>query len=169
MSKGGDEPAVIVSLEAEYIDRLEPLWSALHAHHMGITPRLGGADAREPADAWARRREKYRRWLAEPDSFTLVAERTNRRIGYAFVTVGLGHASWRSGDRIAELETLSVLPEERNRGVGTMLVDAVEQRLRAAGIHDLQITSAITNADSHRFYERRGLTPAFVTFYGSIK
>ncbi len=46
-------------------------------------------------------------------------------VGYAFVTVGPGYASWATGDRLAELETLSVLPEHRGSGLGAALLDTV--------------------------------------------
>lgn len=158
----------IAELTVDELDELEPLWWALQHHHSEVMPRLGHAPPRDRAEAWRRRRDKYRKWLEDPASFALVAREGERAIGYAFVTVGPGHAAWASGDRIAELETLSVLPAERNRGVGSALVDAVERRLRDAGVGDLAVTAAATNFDSHRFYERRGLARAFVAFYGSI-
>lgn len=158
----------IAELTLDELDELEPLWWALQQHHSEVMPLLAHAPPRERSEAWRRRRDKYRGWLDDPLSFALVAREGERAIGYAFVTVGPGHAAWCSGDRIAELETLSVLPAERNRGVGTALVDAVERRLLELGVGDLAVTAAATNLDSHRFYERRGLARAFVAFYGAI-
>jgi len=34
----------------EHLDAVEPLWSALHAHHAEITPVLAGAPAREAGE-----------------------------------------------------------------------------------------------------------------------
>lgn len=67
---------------------------------------------------------------------------------------------------LAELETLSVLPEHRGGGVGTALLESVWERLAEIGVEDLAITAAKTNADSHRFYERHGFTQGFVIYYG---
>jgi len=159
---------VISQLDRSDLDTLEPLWAALNDHHAEITPMLNGAPARDRAESWQRRKGKYEKWLTDPATFILVASRDDQPVGYACVTVGPGFASWASGDRIAELETLSVLPHERGNGVGTALVDAVEDHLRAAGITDMTVTSATTNTDSHRFYERRGIHKAFSVFYGSI-
>jgi len=159
----------ISELLPDELDKLEPLWTALQDHHARISPVLGHALARGRETAWARRRAAYARWLMDPDAFVLVAERDRRLVGYAFVTVGDGYASWATGERLAELETLSVAPEERGNQVGTALMDAVEARLRERGIGDLAISVAATNVDAHRFYERRGYDRAFVVYFGSTE
>ncbi|HEY5816170.1 MAG TPA: GNAT family N-acetyltransferase [Solirubrobacterales bacterium] len=154
---------------AEKVDQLpalEPLWNALQKHHSKLTPNLAGsAPKRGLADSWRRRRAKYERWLKDPETFFVVAESGDRPIGYAFVTVGSGYAGWQTGDRLAELETLSVLPEHRGDGVGTALLESVWGRLAKMGIEDLVITTAKSNVDSHRFYERHGFTQGFVIYY----
>lgn len=155
---------------ANTVDELaavEPLWNALQEHHSEITPSLAErAPKRELADAWRLRRGKYERWLTDPETFFVIAEEEGRPIGYAFVTVGPGYASWATGQRLAELETLSVLPEHRGGGVGEALLDAVWARLAEVDIDDLAITTAVTNVDSHRFYERQGFAKSFVVYYG---
>jgi ribosomal protein S18 acetylase RimI-like enzyme len=162
------EPGITLRFEdkVEHLSALEPLWNALQEHHAKLTPNLGGsAPKRELADSWQRRRTKYERWLEDPETFFVVAESGDRPIGYAFVTVGPGYAGWQTGDRLAELETLSVLPEHRGDGVGTALLESVWGRLAEMGVKDLVITTAKTNVDSHRFYERHGFTQAFVIYY----
>lgn len=119
----------------EEIDAVEPLWNALQEHHSRITPSLAGrAPKRDLGDAWRLRRAKYERWLEDPEAFFVIAERRDRPIGYAFVTVGPGYAGWQTGDRLAELETLSVLPEHRGDGVGTALLECVWQHLAEMGV-----------------------------------
>lgn len=149
------------------LDVLEPLWNALQAHHETITPELGPATPKRPAeDAWRIRRSKYERWLADPDTFFVVAEIDDEPVGYAFVTVGLPYASWAAGERLAELETLSVLPAHRGEGVGAALLDAVWKRLDELGVEDMQITTTVTNVDAQRFYEREGFGQRFAVYYG---
>jgi GNAT superfamily N-acetyltransferase len=149
------------------LDAVEPLWDALQAHHTAISPDLGkSTPSREPADAWRIRRSKYERWLRDPDTFLVLAEAAGEPVGYAFVTVGPGYASWRTGQRLAELETLSVLPEHRGNGVGSALLDAVWSRLAELGVEDMAITTTTTNVDSHRFYEREGFQQRFAVYYG---
>ncbi len=149
------------------LDAVEPLWNALQEHHAEISPDLGsGAPKREAAEAWRIRRGKYERWLKDPDTFFVIAEVANEPVGYAFVTVGPGYASWATGERLAELETLSVLPESRGGGVGAALLDAVWSRLATLGVEDMAITTTTTNVDSHRFYEREGFRQRFVVYHG---
>jgi len=163
-------PPEIVIRRLDEVDQLnvvEPLWNALQEHHSKLTPNLGGsAPSRELGDSWRRRRAKYERWLQDPGTFFVVAESGERQVGYAFVTVGSGYAAWQTGDLIAELETLSVLPEHRGDGVGAALLEAVWRRLAEIGVEDLAITAEKNNVDAHRFYERQGFTQGFVVYYG---
>jgi ribosomal protein S18 acetylase RimI-like enzyme len=146
---------------------LEPLWNALQEHHSEMVPILAGqAPKRDIPDAWQVRRAKYERSLQERDSFFVVAERAGKLIGYAFVTVGSGYASWETGDLLAELETLSVLRGERGGGVGKALLGAVWTRLEEMGVDDLAITTAVSNVGSQRFYERHGFSKSFFVYYG---
>jgi ribosomal protein S18 acetylase RimI-like enzyme len=167
MEASKSEITVRFASEIDQLATVEPLWNALQEHHSKLIPNLGGsAPKRELADSWRRRRAKYERWLQDPETFFVVAEDGDRPIGYAFVTVGSGYAAWQTGDRLAELETLSVLPEHRGGGVGTALLESVWERLAEIGVEDLAITAAKTNADSHRFYERHGFSQGFVIYYG---
>jgi GNAT superfamily N-acetyltransferase len=152
---------------AAELDAVEPLWNALQAHHSEITPELGeGTPKRGEGDAWRVRRAKYERWLKDANTFFVIAEADGSPVGYAFVTVGPGYASWQTGERLAELETLSVLPERRGEGIGVALIDAVWARLSSLGVEDMAITTTTTNVDSHRFYEREGFSQRFVVYYG---
>jgi GNAT superfamily N-acetyltransferase len=151
---------------AEDIDRLEPLWGALQAHHAAVLPALGERTLpRSHAESWARRRERYERWLSDDETFILLAERPDGPVGYAFVTVGAGYAGWRTG-RVAELQTLSVLPQYRGEDIGGRLLHGVWTRLEERGVDEMAITTALANVDSHRFYERHGFQPAFLLYYG---
>jgi GNAT superfamily N-acetyltransferase len=149
------------------LDVLEPLWNALQAHHSAISPDLGKRTPnRDPDEAWRVRRSKYEQWLQDPDTFFVLAEIAGEPVGYAFVTLGQGYASWQTGPRLAELETLSVLPEHRGGGVGSALLHAVWSHLAERGVEDMAITTTTTNVDSHRFYEREGFQQRFAVYYG---
>lgn len=149
------------------LDALEPLWDALHAHNAEISPNLGpGTPARSADDSWPKRRAKYESWLQDPETFFLIAEVDGEPAGYAFVTVGPGYASWATGEQLAELETLSVLPGQRGAGVGAALIEAAWERLAELGVEDMAITTTVTNVDAHRFYERQGFERHFVVYYG---
>ena len=162
-------PAMILRYtnSVEELDALEPMWNALQEHHVRVTPQLDKqTPTRELGDAWRMRRSKYVRWLEDPETFYVIAEDGNNTVGYAFVTVGPGYASWVTGERAGVLETLSVLPERRSGGVGAALIEAVWSRLEELGIEDMAITTTRTNVDAHRFYEREGFSQGFVVYHG---
>ncbi len=149
-------------MPAAGLDDLRPLWRALYDHQNDVTPHL--SERSRPFElAWASRREIEHGWLeSEPDSFVLAAKEADRIVGYAFVRVrsGAGHAaSWSFSDPLAELATLSVLPQCRDRGIGSALMDSVEARLHRMEIADIAIGVIATNGHAIRFYERRGALP----------
>ena len=151
----------------EEVDAMEPLWNALQEHHVRVTPELDPqTPKRDLVDAWRIRRSKYVRWLADPETFFILAEDESGPVGYAFVTVGPGYASWQTGERAGVLETLSVLPTRRGEGIGEALIGAAWTRLAELGVDDMAITTTKTNVDSHRFYEREGFNQAFVVYHG---
>ncbi len=54
------------------------------------------------------------------------------------------------------VEDLAVSPEHRSQGVGKDLLDAAKDWARERGATHLELDSADTRADAHRFYEREG-------------
>lgn len=146
---------------AELIAGLEPLWLALHAHHQSVAPEFTYFD---DARSWELRSACYREWLAEDGSFVLLAEANGGQpVGYALVRIKEGpDDTWVTGARIAELESISVLPERRGEGIGTLLLDAVDAELDALGIGDLFIGALAANTSALRLYEKRGLRPMLV-------
>jgi ribosomal protein S18 acetylase RimI-like enzyme len=158
------EPAV-VSVPEDRFEELAPLWRELYEHHRALAPHLRDREVSFER-AWETRRGLEREWLrSEPHSFVLAAQDAGRLVGYAFMRVRSGHgfaAAWSASHPLAELVTLVVVPEVRGRGVGSMLLDAVEARLRELGVEDMTIAVLTTNTDAARLYERRGAVP-FVT------
>jgi ribosomal protein S18 acetylase RimI-like enzyme len=163
---GKAEPGLrIVAVPADRLSELEPLWEVLYEHHRTLAPHLA---EREVAfeHAWVARRVLEERWMRlEPRSFALLAYEQGHRAGYAFVRVRAhpGFAvAWEVSDPLAELVTLMVVPDARNRGIGSALLDAVDARLAELQIDDMVISVLTTNAEAMRLYERRGAVP-FVT------
>jgi ribosomal protein S18 acetylase RimI-like enzyme len=153
----------------ERVDDLQPLWESLHDHHVAVAPHLAAlGPVRERAGSWAVRRALYEGWLGEPGAFVLLAEERGRPVGYALVTLHGTEESWVLGERIASLQTLAVLPDQRGRGIGRALMDRVYAELRAAGVRELDVAVIWTNADARRFYEREGLLPFTVSYLGRV-
>jgi GNAT superfamily N-acetyltransferase len=160
----------IVRAGIERIDELQPLWESLHEHHATVAPHLEELGPVRAADqSWAVRRELYEEWLAEPDAFVLLAEVNREPIGYALVHLRGPEETWETGERIGVLETLTVLPDERGRGVGSALFERIYAELRALGVTELQVAVISKNAAALRFYERHGLLPFTVSFMGRVR
>lgn len=150
------------------IPDLRPLWESLHEHHVSVAPQLAAlGPIRSPAETWLARSERYTEWLSEPDAFVLVARHENHAVGYAMVHMHR-QGSWGTGDRIAEIETLTVLPQYRGAGIGGQLVAAIRDELARIGIAQLSVAVITTNHDAIRFYERLGLLPFVVTYVGDV-
>jgi len=70
----------------------------------------------------------------------VVARRGPAAVGYALAHVHPGpDDTWATGDRIGEVESLALLPGERGRGVGTLLLDCAETILENYGARDVVI------------------------------
>ncbi len=80
-----------------------------------------------------------------------VAEQDNAVRG--FITVYLDILSVRYGQR-AWVEDLAVAPDARSGGLGGALLDAAKSWAREHGAAHLELDSAFTRVDAHRFYER---------------
>jgi RimJ/RimL family protein N-acetyltransferase len=155
------------STDPTELDQLGPLWNALQEHHVEVTPELGPrTHARTNEEARRFRLAKYERWLGDPDTFFIVAAVDGEPAGYAFVTIGMPYASWDAGERLANLESLSVLPAHRGTGIGAALLDAAWERLAALGVADMQIVTTSTNVGAKRFYERHGFSHRLDVYYG---
>jgi ribosomal protein S18 acetylase RimI-like enzyme len=154
-------------LDPADLDRVEPLWNALREHHASVTPHAGAPRTR--ADSWARRRAQYECWLSERDAFVLIAELGGAAVGgaavggtpvgYAMVHLRAGSPTWPASERAGEVETLSVQPAERGRGIGTLLLRAVEDELAGLGVEELSLHVVSHNHEAMAFYERHGLRP----------
>jgi GNAT superfamily N-acetyltransferase len=149
----------IAEASAERIPELRPLWEALEVHHAELP---GVPSIRPLADSWERRQQRYRDWLAKGSGRLFVADRDGRVTGYLMLTIGDAPASWDVGAKAAEIETLSVLPDERSGGVGAALMDAALDVAERAGVRAIGVGVVHSNVHAVRFYERAGFKPFYV-------
>jgi ribosomal protein S18 acetylase RimI-like enzyme len=98
-----------------------------------------------------------------------VARRDDRPLGYAVVGIHEADETYATGERLAEIHTLAVLPGDRDRGLGAALLDEVERRLLADGVIDVLVGTMHNNDAALRFYERRGFTPFIHMHYLKLK
>jgi ribosomal-protein-alanine N-acetyltransferase len=92
-------------------------------------------------------------------AFTIVAETSEagseksgeekRRIAGFVVAQKQVHA-------VGHIVTIDVLPEDRRGGVGSLLMEEAEARLRNLGCNSIYLETAVDNAAALRFYKRQG-------------
>lgn len=154
---------IIERLPAERLDELEPLW---HAMLDQVVLENSVVPIRPAAESWPLRRTVYKDLLQRPEAFALVARRGDEIIGYAMVKIEDADAVWYTGELQAELESLALLPNERGKGLGTRLLDTVDEELAKLRVTDLTIGVDVNNTGAKRFYERRGFRGGFLLMYG---
>jgi GNAT superfamily N-acetyltransferase len=84
----------------------------------------------------------------------LVAERNGEIVGW---THG-AEQEMLELDRRCEIWGLVVAENERGRGVGRRLIEAIEDWARDRGLADMSVRSNVIRPESHPFYERIGYT-----------
>lgn len=139
---------------SELIARVEPLWTALFDHHLEVGAAGIPTIARELT--WPRRHEHYLRLFAEhPVADIRLAEWDGRVVGYA-----MSHTEGDGDLETMVLETLSVLPEARGRGIGTRLMDAVDRAALEAGVGRSAVDVLGGNGRARELYLGRGYLPS---------
>lgn len=102
--------------------------------------------------------------LAAQGRPTLVAE-TDRILGC--VTLGMTPVLHRPRP-VGRITMLVVAEDARGLGLGRLLVEAAEDRLREAGCGLIEVTSNLRRADAHAFYERLGYERTSYRFYRNL-
>lgn len=94
---------------------------------------------------------RFARLLRLDGVLAVVAEEDGRPVGFAFLT--LRPAIWFDGP-VSQLEELYVVPDLRDRGLGTRVLDLCRTLARRAGSPEMHINVDEVDADTRRFYER---------------
>ena len=137
----------------------------MHHVHAASMPEL--APYASDAETWSERRALYASLFSKPETLLLLARHGDELIGYALTHVLAVEETWvpdtwRTGARIAEIESLAVTEVRRGEGIGSALMDAVERELAALGVDDLILGVLPGNEGARRLYERRGFRPTWL-------
>lgn len=162
--RSGAQAIDIQPLATADVDRLESLWLSLHHHHQATSPHLGpfvGDDLSWPI---------IRDLLAETaEEGLLFGAFSGGRIAglvsaavYDIRSLPSYSDTWRTGARVGEIKFLVVAPEERGRGTGAALTEAVDTALAERGVADQFVGAIAPNAGAIRFYQSRGFRPAWL-------
>ena len=139
----------------------------MHEYHAEVAGAAGEVTPLRPAeDSWQRRRIEFERWMRAGEAWLLIAEREGCPVGFAFFRICDSDWSFETNERMGELEALSVEPELRRWGIGSLLMEQVERRLADAGVGFIGLTIIAGNEDALRFYERWGMAPSHVRCLG---
>ena len=126
---------------------------------LGLLPRLASFELpsrREPQELWTGDAELVRKWAAGelPESIFRIALAENGEV------VGIAFATFRpealSQKPSAHLEVLAVAEHEAGKGVGKLLVTAVESEVKARGCTYLTLNVFMRNEKARGFYGRLG-------------
>lgn len=157
------EALVISEIGRGRLDELRELWLTLHHYHaeIGSRPLVSDDDF-----SWRQRRRQYDAWLQAGEAFILLAERWGQPVGYAVVHLQDGpDDTYPLGERYAEIYSLSVAPAARGQGIGSALLDRIDDHLLALGIEDVAVSAMVENAAALRLYARRGFAPREIMHY----
>src|SRR6185369_14248712 len=91
--------------------------------------------------------------LRSPDARGIVAEHDNKVVGYVIVE---------QARRSIELLNITVDRAVRRAGIGSLLVDAIKQRLTPNALNKIYTVVAETNLDGHFFFSRTGFVATAV-------
>jgi len=153
----------VIELDVSRVDRVAPLFKQLVDFHREVAE--GAWPVRDVEAAWAHRRAEYVEWLGGGTARMLVAvpagDEDAAPRGYAVLSVKSSSASWDVGERIGEMETLAVAEDARGEGIGSLLVEACRERLRAEGITHWGVAVVEANEGATRLYERVGFRPFY--------
>jgi ribosomal protein S18 acetylase RimI-like enzyme len=161
----------IEELAVGEIERVAPLFKELVEFHGEVVE--GAWPVRSGEDAWAHRRGQYIEWLGAESARMFAAVRAEggsdgEPLGYAVLSVKPSMASWDVGARVGELETLAVAAAARGQGIGTMLIEFCQERLRVEGITHWSVGVVEANEGATRLYERAGFRPFYRQLMGEV-
>lgn len=94
-------------------------------------------------------------FLSRPKAVRMVAEQEGKILGFIIAD---RFRPRRSQQFMGKIITIDVLPEARRTGLGSRLLNAVEEKLRDAGCSYVSLETAIDNLAAMRFYKKHNYT-----------
>lgn len=151
----------IECIQSDHLDRLEPLWLELHAHHQLVAPETGPFVNNQ--FSWQRRLALYADTLRLGGAIFLASE-DGEDCGYA--TWRPGRMPWpaliNSPPRLAEVFSVLVRRDRRCAGVGGTLLAKINSSIAAAALPNQMVGVLPQNAGPVASYQRRGFKPAWL-------
>jgi ribosomal-protein-alanine N-acetyltransferase len=92
----------------------------------------------------------FERWYHYNPDLCIVAEVNGRIAGYVISRILPG---------IGDLASLAINPGYRRRGIGTALLNAIEQRVKEYGVNEINLEVRKTNLTGLAFWQNMGFVP----------
>jgi ribosomal protein S18 acetylase RimI-like enzyme len=143
------------------IDRLEPLWLGLHAHHRRVAPQL--APFVDDDLSWASRKRQYSDVMAG-NWFGFIARDEEEDVGYLLCAERpmQWNATFAVPETLWELVTIYVKGDRRGQGIGSRLLMAMEDRIRRSDVQTRLIGVIPDNRAAVALYQSRGYRPTWL-------
>lgn len=165
----------IVELGVGEVDLVEGLWKEMVAHHRELTGDT--YPVRDIEIAWRRRRAQYVGWIesGEGSLYVVPADGDEQAegadaapLGYAVLRLSSSGPTWNLGDKVGDLESLSVTAAARGTGIGGALIAHCRERLRELGATWWTVSVVAANAGAIDLYEREGFRDFWRTMAAPI-
>lgn len=117
--------------------------------------RLLAIDRNCFVDGIAYSESEMRHFLSRPAAIRLVGEQEGKVHGFIIAD---RVRSRRSQECRGHIITIDVLPEARRSGLGSLLLNAAEEKIKKAGCAFVALETAIDNLGAMRFYKKHGYT-----------
>jgi ribosomal protein S18 acetylase RimI-like enzyme len=154
------------SVSSAGLDELQPLWLALHRHHLTVARYRHLVQ--DVQHSWQERRRWYGELLADGGAY-FVAREGDTAVGYAMTQATLGaDDTFEVRGGIVEIVTLVVAESMRSRGAGRDLMAAVRDYAARIGIDTLKVAVMVGNQRAQAFYSKAGFEPAEEVWYVSL-
>jgi len=149
-TEGSAPPAPVRRAGLRDLDRVAALWTAITLHHEHLDPVF-----RMRADADEALRELLGQIHRDEHSAIFVFDDAGDLPGMCIVRIDTAPPIMQEDER-AEITDLGVRVDARRRGVGTALVDAALDWVRASGVERVEVHVATSNAEGQAFWRARG-------------
>jgi len=97
--------------------------------------------------------EEMRHFLTRPSAVRIVGEEAGKIKGFVIAD---RFRPRRSDQSMGQIITIDVLPEARRSGLGSSLLNAAEEKIKAAGGVYVSLETAVDNFAALRFYKKHG-------------
>lgn len=138
---------------------------------LAMMPRLAAFDvpeSRNPEHLWTSDAQMFERWCDGDENACLV----HVAVDEVGVIVGLAMATLRpellSKEPSSHLEAIAVAEGMSGKGIGHLLLDAVENDVRARGAQSMTLHVFASNTRARGFYERSGYHGELVRYIKAL-